>query len=393
MDIAITNARVVLPDSFIDNGTVVVSGGLIADFGPSEYLPACGERIFDAKGAWLIPGLVDSHNDGIEEEINPRPRAAFPLDFAIANYELRAAASGVTTAFHAVMFADLLDKERSIRGATAVADAIHGLHNPLIDHEVLYRLDVWTPDGLDPMFASMRKARVQAMSLNDHTPGQGQYHDLDEFKKTIEAYLAKAAIRYSPEKVIEAQLDIRQTEARPTAVLERTAAEMAERPFVLLGHDPDSAEKVDELAELGVSIAEFPVAYPAARRARDIGQWITMGAPNIVRGGSTSGNLNAAELAGDGLLDILCGDYHAPCLLYAVLMLYRQGYCELPAAVAMITSNPADAFRLHDRGRIERGLLADLCLFTEEGGIPQIAATFKAGAPVYTRQADVALSR
>ena len=110
-------------------------------------------------------------------------------------------------------------------------------------------------------------------------------------------------------------------ESRPTAVLERTVEEMAERPFVLLGHDPGSAEKVDELAELGVSIAEFPVAYPATRRVRDIGQWVTMGAPNIVRGGAISGSLNTAGLAAEGLLDILCGDYHGPCLLYAAMML------------------------------------------------------------------------
>ena len=392
MDTAITNARVVLPDGVMENGTVLVCDGLIADYGPSEHLSTQGARVWDANGAWLIPGLVDTHNDGVEEEMNPRPRAGFPLDFAIANYELRAAAAGVTTAFHAVMFADLMDKERSIRGATDVADAVHGLPKPLIDHEVLYRLDVWTPDGMDPLFASMRRARVQAMSLNDHTPGQGQYHNLGEFKKTIEAYLAKAAIRYSPDEVIEAQMRARPAEARPTAVLERTAAEMSERPFVLLGHDPDSAGKVDELAALGVSIAEFPVAYEAAARAREIGQWITMGAPNIVRGGSTSGNLNAAELAADGLLDILCGDYHAPCLLYASLMLYRQGYCELPEAIALITSNPARAFSLNDRGRIERGLLADLCLFQEDGDIPQIISTFKEGIPVYTRQAGAGIS-
>ena len=176
--------------------------------------------------------------------------------------------------------------------------------------------------------------------------------------------MAKAAIRYSHEEVIDAWLQSRPIEARPTAVLERTTAEIAERPFVLLGHDPDSAEKVVELAELRVSIAEFPVAYAAARRARDTGLWVTMGAPNVVRGDSTCGNLNAANLARDGLLDILCGDYHASCLLYAALIPHRQGYCELPAAVAMITANPARAFSPHDRGRIERGLSADLCLFT-----------------------------
>jgi len=164
---------------------------------------------------------------------------------------------------------------------------------------------------------------------------------------------------------------------------------MAERPFVLLGHDPDSAEKVVELVQLGVQhcgVSGGLCRRPPCPRHRPVG--------HHGRAQRRAWRLNQrqpqrSESRTRWSADILCGDYHASCLLYAALILHRQGYCELPAAVAMITANPARAFSPHDRGRIERGLSADLCLFTEDGGIPQIIATFKAGAPVYTRQANV----
>ncbi len=384
MALAITNARIVLLDSVLENGDLIVSGGLIEEFGPAGSLPVRGMQAIDARGAYLIPGIIDSHNDGVEGEINPRPRAGFPANFAIANYEMRAASSGVTTAFHAVMFADLLDKERTIRGASAIADMLHELTNPLIDHEVLYRLDVWTPSGLGPLFNSMRKAKVQAMSLNDHTPGQGQYRDLDELKKTLSAYLAKMAIRFDPNEIVGSKVSGAARNERPVEVLRRTRDEIAKEPFILLGHDPDTPEKIDELADLGVTIAEFPVTYAAAQRAREVGQWITMGAPNIVRGGSSSGNLSALRLARDGLLDILCGDYHAPSILYSAMLLYRQGICPLPESIAMITSNPAKSLSLTDRGRTAPGLAADLCLFTESGHIPRVLAVLKRGELIYS---------
>ena len=386
MESAITNARIVLPDRVIEDGVLIISDGLILEFGPARSLAAGGLPAIDARGAYLVPGIVDAHNDGVEEEVNPRPRANFPMDFAIANFELRSLAAGVTTAFHAVMFADLLDEGRTIRGAAAAAEAVQGLSGSLIDHELLYRLDVWTPDGMDPLFESMRKGRVQVLALNDHTPGQGQYQDIDEYKKTISAYLAKATARVDAGAVLDLIQQNSEIERSgdPVEVFRRTAEELAKEPFVLLAHDPDTPEKIEDMADLGVTIAEFPVSYNAAERARQAGMWITMGAPNVVRGGSTSGNLSAVRLAGDGLLDILCGDYHAPSLLFSALLLHRQGVCDLPTAVNMITANPAKALSLDDRGRIEQGYLADLCIFDVDRGIPRIARVLKRGETVYT---------
>ena len=378
--LAITHAEVVLEREVLNNATVLINNGLIHEIGPAEYLKVYRIPTIDAAGAYLIPGLIDTHNDGVEREINPRPRTNFPSQFAFRNFENRAVASGITTAFHAVMFADLLEKARSIARAKEVADMVLAAANSVIDHKVLYRLDVWTPEAMDPVFDSMRRGTVQAMSLNDHTPGQGQYRNVEEYQKTMAAYLAKGAIKIKPEEIAKARLEDHVGDRSSVKiVMDRTREEMRHEPFVLLAHDPDTAEKVDEMAEFGVTIAEFPVTKEAAVQARKRGMSITMGAPNIVRGGSASGNISAVELAAEGLLDIICGDYHAPSILYSTLKLVESGLCDFPKAVSMLGSNAAHAFGLVDTGRIRIGHVADLCLFRVVEGLPSVQAVIKNG--------------
>lgn len=384
--VAFTHVNVVLPDEVIDDGAVLVHDGRIVSVGTCSQVDIPdGATVFDgAHVMYLLPGLIDTHNDGLENEVNPRPRAGLPVRFALHNYERRALAAGVTTSFHALTFANMARNERTIASAAErTAEVRRYRENASIDHQVLHRLDVWTPDGVDPLFESVRQFDVRAVSLNDHTPGQGQYRDLEAFKRNTRAYRdddpafdADAEIR----RRMETRADDRTT---VPAVYERVRQTLSEEPFVLASHDDDTPEKVDLMRDLGATVAEFPVTREAAVRAREASMWITVGAPNIVRGGSTSGNTDAAELVSLGLADIICADYHSPSMLLAAFLLVERGLCTVPQAVKMVTAHPAAAFGMGDRGRIEPGLRGDLALVELVEGRPVVQAVSYRGTPVF----------
>lgn len=384
--VAIVHGHIVLPDEVLEDGAVLVRDGEIAAVGPCrEVAWSDADVVIDADHRlYVLPGLIDTHCDGLEVEINPRPRVNFDGQFAIRNYERRCLMGGVTTSFHALTFADLPRLERSLSDAGHRADLVRaGRAAASMDHQILHRCDVWTPAALDLIFESMRRSPVQAMSLNDHTPGQGQYRNLEEFRKTMLAY-RKDDPDYDVDADIANRIATRQADTTTVqGVLGRIGAEYRRQPFVMAGHDDDSAEKVDALHELGCTISEFPVVLEAAERAREIGQWITVGAPNIVRGGSTSGNSDATELVRAGLADIICADYHTPSMLVAAVKLVRLGICTLPEAIAKVTANPAAAFHLTDRGRIEVGLAADLAVVDLADGRPLVHDVLYRGAIVY----------
>ena len=382
--LVITHAWLVVEDEVLANGAVLIHDGRIAAIEASEGVGrGDGLPVMDAQGAYVIPGIIDTHNDSVESEINPRPLANLPRSFALANFERRALAAGVTTVFHAVSFADLPSKDRSLGGAVATSETIRQARTATIDHHVLHRCDVWSPESLDSLFDSLRRSRVRALSLNDHTPGQGQFRDLEKYKEQMLAY-RRDDPSYDPDGEIAHRLR-RKTRERETVdyVLARVQEEVRTTPATLVSHDDDTTEKVDRMAELGTTVAEFPITWEAARRAREHGMWITVGAPNIVRGGSNNGNLSAAELTGERLADIICADYHTPSLLFAAFKLVAVGVCDLARAIAMLTANPARAFGLSDRGVIAPGMIADLCVVRLGDGIPDVTAVLRSGVCVF----------
>ena len=225
------------------------------------------------------------------------------------------------------------------------------------------------------------------VSHEDHTPGQGQYADPSKLKD----YMIFAD--GLSEEEADAQLDRLVEEGRAGEALRRRIFEWlaelaAAGRFRLLGHDPDTAQAIDELAERGGSVAEFPTTVEAARRAREHGMPIVAGAPNALRGRSHSGNVSAGELAGLGLVDALASDYLPAALLGGVRTLVDEGVTDLPQAIGFITAGPARVAGLDDRGAIAEGLLADFAFVSDaRGGWPHVVATFKAGEPQPTQTA------
>lgn len=388
-NLTFTDVTAVLPEQVLEQATVRVDAGVISaiEAGPISSVTDQA-TVVRADGAYLLPGIVDLHNDNWEYEINPRAHANLPLTFALHTMERRLAAAGVTTEFHAISFQERPQKQRHLADAEAKATLIARFNDSParpVRHNVLHRLDVRTAESLERALPSLCALRVPYISLNDHTPGQGQYRDVERLIEIAQANLAIRGQTPTPPDWYRERMraGMEDRESVP-AFYRRVAAAAAKLPLVISTHDDDTVDKVDQQRAIGATICEFPVTIEAARHARRHGMTIVIGAPNVVRGGSQSGNLSALELVRLGLADAICADYHAPCLLPAAFALADRGLLDLPAAIRMISQTPAQAVGLSDRGRIEVGAVADLILARRDrDGLLHVEATLVGGRQTF----------
>ena len=107
-----------------------------------------------------------------------------------------------------------------------------------------------------------------------------------------------------------------------------------------------------------------------------------MGAPNVVRGGSHSGNISARRWREAGLLDVLSSDYVPASLLHAAFLLHQRAGMSLPDAMRTVALNPARAIGLTDRGEIAPGQRADLVRVRLHGDLPIVREVWRDGARV-----------
>ena len=387
-DYVLGGVRAVLPDAIIDNARVVVRDGLIAEVSPA---PAGSAADLDGAGLLCVPGLVDVHSDALERERAPRPGVLLPWDFAVVSLEGKLSAAGITTVFHGAGFQDKLSGAvtRTVRTAIEVCDAVTArAEDPavLVGHRILYRLDARSPEGASALEEALaealegRQADAESLPLvshEDHTPGQGQYAD----RQYMERYVAssRGLSAEEAERHVDEMIEARDAHL---PALERNMAWLGSLALAgrirLVGHDMDSPAAVEALRARGGCVAEFPTTVDAARTARDLGLPVVMGAPNVMRGESHSGNVSAAELVGLGLVTALASDYLPSGLLAGSITLARSGLATLPAAIGLVTSGAAAAAGLSDRGRLAAGLRADLALVDDTGSWPAVRATFRA---------------
>lgn len=380
---AITNTDAVVGDTIIEGATIVVENGIVVDVGRRIGSPPV--RV-DARGAFCLPGLVDSHSDGLEKEIRPRPTAVFEIGFALRAFEARLRGVGVTTVFHGIGYQEKTSYDRTIAQAVALRDAVEerqGGHAP-VDHRVLYRLEARTDGDLEPFLADLRsrdhRDAPPMVSFEDHSPGQGQYRDLEQFKRAIATKDLPDGMgleEYVAQRVAETERLAPLRQRKLDVLIELAAA----GEIRLLAHDCEDHDEVDAAATWGAAIAEFPLTVDAARAAIERGMGVVLGAPNVIRGGSHSGNVSAAELVALGLCTGLASDYQPATLIAAAFKLASDGACSLPQSVALVSSGPASMAGLADRGRISPGLRADLCLVEQHGRWPQVIASWRSDGP------------
>ncbi|MFG2884702.1 alpha-D-ribose 1-methylphosphonate 5-triphosphate diphosphatase [Streptomyces sp. NPDC048297] len=367
------HARAVLPDRTVDDALLVVEDGIVVEAGPAVpgRVPAEAQ---DLRGALVMPGVVDTHSDALEKEQRPRPTVEFAPEFAVASFEGRVRAAGVTTMYHAVSYQTNVFKDRTITRSTALAAAVRERADSgqaLVDHRLLHRLDARDAEALkvlqDVLAALPDRGVAPLVSYEDHTPGQGQYRDLDSFRAMIrqsENLDEEGAERYVRERIAARAPGL----AQRARTLEQLGAWARSGRVRLLAHDVESAEQVEEVRGAGAAVAEFPTTVEAARAARAAGMPVVAGAPNVLRGGSHSGNVAAEELVALDLVDNLSSDYMPTTLLAAALGLAGRGVLPLHRAVSLITSGAARTAGLDDRGALAPGLRADLIVLTLHGG-------------------------
>lgn len=379
-DFDLVNIRAVTETQVIEDARLVVRDGLIAEVGPR---PAGANGSLDGNNALLLPGLIDTHSDALEKERLPRPNAAVEWGFAMASLDGKFAAAGVTTAFHGAAFQHQTYRggARDLKQAAEVCRTIDGAPHQRVGHHILHRLDVLSAPGAESLKTRLETTPdhiVPLVSHEDHTPGQGQYAD----PQYMINYIRDADGRTEEEAREDVARLIREgQEAAP--IREANLAWLGELAragkIILAGHDVDTRESVDELAERGGTIAEFPTTLEAAQRARELGMTIVAGAPNLLRGGSHAGNISAAELIAAGLLDGLASDYLPSALLGSVWQAARDGLVTLPQAIALVTSGPARVAGLADRGALEVGRRADLAIVGDSGAWPRVLTTLRSG--------------
>ena len=379
-DMWLSDFNLVLPDRVVERGSVRLEGGRIAEI--TEHPVAGGVA---GEGLHLLPGLIDMHGDMIEQELEPRPGVEMPMELALAMLDRRLAATGVTTAYASVSFSrrvgdgERRSYEHTSRTIRELAAARDGLR---VDHRIHARFDITYGDAVGVIRDLIEAGTVDLISLMDHTPGQGQYRDIERFIASVaraddlpeESARAKVA-----EKIRAGQ----RGEAEVLATLRAVSELCRAHSIPMASHDDDSPAKVALMADLGVVISEFPVTAEAARAAQEHGLKIAMGAPNAMRGRSYSGNLSARDVHAMGALSILAADYHPGCMLPSVRILAETDPGGLPGATALCTSIPATALGLHDVGSIEVGKCADLVI-ADLSGIGVCRASFRAGQMIYT---------
>jgi alpha-D-ribose 1-methylphosphonate 5-triphosphate diphosphatase len=372
----LTNAILVLPDA-VTQGTIVLRDGRIAAVDTSRsYNPAA----IDLGGDHILPGVVDVHTDNLERQVQPRTMARWPSRSAMVAHDAQCAAAGVTTVLDALCLGDLgFDKERvkTFKDGVVDLDALAEAGLLKAEHYLHLRCEVPAPDMLGLLDPVADHPRARMISLMDHSPGVGQYANLDFYRDLRRrSGLDDAYIERRIKELQDQRARLRGPNRR--ALLDRVQG----RAIALASHDDRTEDEVAENAADGIRISEFPVTMTAARAAKAAGMQVIAGAPNIVRGGSHSGNVNAADLLAADAVDAFASDYVPPSLIEAAFLCAREDRATLPEAVRMITETPARMAGLPDRGRLVAGQRADVVRVRLHGDLPVVRQVWVAGERV-----------
>ncbi|MEP7239316.1 MAG: alpha-D-ribose 1-methylphosphonate 5-triphosphate diphosphatase [Devosia sp.] len=369
------NATIVLADE-VHHGALAIDDGMIAAIGTDT---AGGE---DLDGDYLLPGLVELHTDHLETHYSPRPKVRWSPLAAVQAHDAQIAASGITTVLDALRVG--LDEDSELTGeemltlATTIA-AAKASGRLRADHFIHIRCEVSAPDCLDSFHLLAGHPLVRLASLMDHAPGQRQFATLESYRGYYQGKLKMSDVE------LDAFSDRRNLESERYSSANRDAISSYCRAhdIVLASHDDATLAHVDEAIAQGIAIAEFPTTLEAARASHAAGLAVLMGGPNVVRGGSHSGNIAASTLAAAGLLDIVSSDYVPFSLLQAIFVLSdKVPGISLPAAVRMVSKTPAEAAGLRDRGEIAVGRRADLVRVALRDGVPIVRAVWREGRRV-----------
>ncbi|MEN4750921.1 alpha-D-ribose 1-methylphosphonate 5-triphosphate diphosphatase [Pseudomonas sp. Ps21-P2] len=381
----LTHAKIVTAEQ-VFTGTVVLRDGVISEVDDSISQLSQAQNL---NGDYLLPGLVELHTDNLEKHLSPRPGVDWPSASAVMSHDAQIIAAGITTVFDALSIGDVNPKGKRMQQLPGMVDAIakaNAADMTRAEHRLHLRCEVCHPDTLSVFRDLVEQPLVQLVSVMDHSPGQRQFALESKYR---EYYMGKYHL--SSEQmdafIVEQVANSKTYSDRyRRAIVDICLA----RGLSVASHDDATLAHVEESAAYGMSIAEFPTTLEAAQGCRRLGMSVLMGAPNIVRGGSHSGNIAAATLAEEGLLDILSSDYYPASLLQAAFTLGAQldaaddsTGAGLARAVTTVSLAPARSAGLHDRGEIRVGLRADLIHARAIGTLPIIQQVWRQAKRVF----------
>ncbi len=381
--IVIKNGRLVLPDKIVEEKYLVLEGDTIQAI--SEHMPPHPEKCIDAHGRFVMPGFIDMHSDRIEQFILPRPTARFDFALALMECERELLHQGITTMYHS--FSLYKDERfgksplRTYENVYKMAELIQRMHTRfhLLRHRFHLRIELDNLKAFDIARDMIEQGMVHEISFMDHSPGQGQYRDLEMYRKS----LADCPGESTDDLIFQSFLAKEKVKERLSFEQLKSLCRLAHKHGIAVAsHDDDTWEKLQINQEIGVDISEFPITMETARQAHDLGFATVVGAPNILRGGSHSGNMAAAEAIQAGCADILCSDYYPPAILHGIFIMHLKYGLPLPEMVNKATLNPARAVGKSSLyGAIEPGKKADLLIVDLLEGHPVITHVLVDGRP------------
>ena len=372
------NARLVLADE-LRHGAVVIRDGLIAEMDDSRHLP---KGAINCEGDLLAPGLIELHTDNLERHLAPRPGVDWPHASAVIAHDRELAGTGITTVFDALRIGSLSRDDARGRGryARALASEIlemRELGSLAISHFLHLRAEICSETLIDELEEFGPDDRVGIVSLMDHTPGQRQFSDLEQLRRYMRGKYGMSEDEFTDHVTRQQDLGARVRAPHEAAVVAAARSYGAS----LASHDDTTRAQVAASAHHGVRLAEFPTTLEAAHACHDAGIAVMMGAPNLIRGGSHSGNVAASTLATADRLDILSSDYvPAALLLGAVRLGLSCG--NLAKGFRAVTSAPAQAVGLSDRGTLQIGQRADLIHVALPNSVPILRQVWVKGVRV-----------
>ena len=376
----LTNGQIILEDEILKGYDLVIEDNIIKEIVKSKELYSDDDELIDVDNAYIAPGFIDIHSDYIENIASPRPTSMMDFNLSIREAEKVLVNTGITTMYHSLSFygKDLFEAKpvRQEDNVKKLMNVICNTHNEnhLIRHRFHARFEIDDLSDVDIIKEFVKDGKINLLSFMDHTPGQGQYRNIEIYKKTMKGYK-----NISDEEILQVVEEAQNKEKVELDVIKEMADLAKENNISIASHDDDSLEKVELMKEIGATISEFPINLDVAKKAKEEGFLVSVGAPNILLGGSHSGNLSAIEAIQNDVADILCSDYYPQGMLHAIFIMHKKYDKDLAAMFRLATINPAKAVKIdNELGSIKKGKKADL-LIIKDDEMPLITSVFVDG--------------
>ena len=378
----ITNGKIITENEILIGYDLIIQDDLIKEIKREGQISRSNfDELIDAKNCYVAPGFIDIHSDYIETMAAPRPSSIMNFSMSLREEEKILINQGITTMFHSITMDRNQLKNVPIRNPKYVEEIINTIYNihkkkHLIRHRFHARIEIDNVNEIDNIKKYIEDEKVQLISFMDHTPGQGQYKNLEVYRKTLKGYRD-----ISDEKIEEIINNSRRKEKITDKTIKEIVNIAMKKNISIASHDDDSVEKLKIVKDYGTKISEFPITLDVAKAAKDMDMFTVAGAPNVLLGGSHAGNLCAIEAIKENCIDILCSDYYPAAMLYAVFTLNEKHGLDLGKMFNLVTINPAKAVNLDKTiGSIKEGKKADILIIEKsQNELPAITTVFVNG--------------